>query len=151
LIVAGFVVLIVGVISLSYGLYVQSQLFPSLPVTYRDGPAVLAPDKTPDINHDGIVNIKDAEIIAAAWGSHCANYEYPGQPASKNWNASADLNDDGVVDKVDVAIFTQYWNAKLSILDPSGVEGQTFMSGLVLVILGLVMAIVGMRQKGWRR
>jgi hypothetical protein len=26
-----------------------------------------------------------------AYGSHCANYDYQGEPASLNWNPNADL------------------------------------------------------------
>jgi hypothetical protein len=57
-----------------------------------------------DVNKDGVVNLLDLAIIAAAYGSHCANYHYPGEPASPNWNPNADVNNDGVVNLLDLMI-----------------------------------------------
>jgi hypothetical protein len=48
-----------------------------------------------DINHDGVVNDLDLELLIAAWGS------VPGDP---NWNPDADINGDGVVDIRDLAL-----------------------------------------------
>jgi hypothetical protein len=45
-----------------------------------------------DLNHDGIVDIADAIILAKAFGAHGPNYDYPGEPASPNWNPEADLD-----------------------------------------------------------
>jgi hypothetical protein len=59
-----------------------------------------------DINGDGVVNIYDAILMSAAYGSHGPNYDYPGEPASSNWNPNADLNNDGVVDIYDVIILS---------------------------------------------
>jgi len=60
-----------------------------------------------DINGDGVVNIYDAILLAKAFGSHCANYDYQGEPASPNWNPNADLDNDGVVDVYDGIILSQ--------------------------------------------
>jgi hypothetical protein len=58
-----------------------------------------------DINGDGVVNMYDAILFAKAYNSHCANYDYQGEPASPNWNANADLNHDGIVNIYDAIIF----------------------------------------------
>ena len=57
-----------------------------------------------DINGDSIVDIYDAVLLAKAFNSHRANYDYQGEPASPNWNPSADLIGDGVVDIYDAII-----------------------------------------------
>ena len=48
-----------------------------------------------DVNRDGIVNMKDMAIVAAAFGS---------KPGDSNWNPNADINNDGVVNMKDMAI-----------------------------------------------
>ena len=48
-----------------------------------------------DINHDGVVDIHDLVILAAAYGS---------TPGAPNWNPAADLNKDGVVNLLDLQI-----------------------------------------------
>jgi len=62
-----------------------------------------------DINKDGVVDQKDLAILAAAYGSHCANYDYQGEPASPNWNPLADLNGDGVVNLLDLLLLANDW------------------------------------------
>jgi len=49
-----------------------------------------------DLNGDGVVNILDASILGAAYGS---------TPTNSNWNPNADINNDGKVDQIDVIIF----------------------------------------------
>jgi parallel beta-helix repeat protein len=48
-----------------------------------------------DLNQDGTVDISDAILVAASFGS------YPGHP---NWNSQADLNHDNVIDIFDIII-----------------------------------------------
>ncbi|MGA3192152.1 MAG: cohesin domain-containing protein [Candidatus Bathyarchaeia archaeon] len=57
-----------------------------------------------DLNHDGIVDIKDAIAFANAFGSHRANYDYQGEPASPNWNPEADLKGDGTINILDLIL-----------------------------------------------
>ncbi len=80
-----------------------------------------------DCNDDDIIDIVDAVIIGAAYGSHCdpnwdpradcnedwvVNYSdvqiiqdaYGSRPGDPNWDPRADCNDDGVVDIVDAVI-----------------------------------------------
>lgn len=52
----------------------------------------------PDLNDDGVVDIKDLSIAAQAYGS------YPGHP---KWNSDADLNEDGKVDIRDLALIAK--------------------------------------------
>jgi PKD repeat protein len=66
-----------------------------------------------DINGDGIVNILDAILLADAFGSHCANYDYQGEPASPNWNPNADLNGDGVVNILDMIILASHFGQSI--------------------------------------
>ena len=47
-----------------------------------------------DVNGDGVVDMRDIGIAAAAFGS------YPGHP---RWNPDADINQDNVVDMRDLA------------------------------------------------
>jgi peptide/nickel transport system substrate-binding protein len=54
-----------------------------------------------DINGDGTVDIYDAILLAAAFGS---------TPGSSNWNPSADLNGDGIVDIYDAIILAANFN-----------------------------------------
>ena len=56
---------------------------------------------TGDINGDGVVDIYDAILLAAAYGSHGFQ---PGVLASPNWNPDCDLNGDGVVDIYDAIL-----------------------------------------------
>ncbi len=58
--------------------------------------------RTPDINHDGVVNIIDAADFAYAFGSH------PGGP---RWNVNCDLNNDGVVNIIDAAYMAFYFDS----------------------------------------
>ena len=44
-----------------------------------------------DVNGDFKVNMKDIALVARAFGSHCANYDYQGEPVSSNWNPNADI------------------------------------------------------------
>jgi len=62
-----------------------------------------------DINGDFKVNLEDVVTLAAAYGSHCANYHYQGEPASPNWNPNADINGGGKVGLLDLAILAYYW------------------------------------------
>jgi hypothetical protein len=62
-----------------------------------------------DILGDGVVDIYDAIALSKAFGSHCANYSYPGEPASPNWNPAADLNHDGIVDIYDALILAEHF------------------------------------------
>jgi hypothetical protein len=48
-----------------------------------------------DINGDGVVDIYDAILLAAAYGS---------TPGTPNWNPNADINGDGIVDIYDAVI-----------------------------------------------
>jgi hypothetical protein len=48
-----------------------------------------------DVNHDGLIDIRDLARVAAAFGS------YPGQP---RWNRNTDVNEDGIVDIRDLVI-----------------------------------------------
>jgi hypothetical protein len=51
-----------------------------------------------DINGDGVVNVLDVIMQAAAFGS---------TPKDSNWNPRADLNDDGIVNILDAIILGQ--------------------------------------------
>jgi hypothetical protein len=57
-----------------------------------------------DVNADGIICMKDLEIMKAAFGST------PGKP---NWNPACDLNGDGKVDMGDITTATSNYG-KLS-------------------------------------
>ncbi len=70
---------------------------------------VQAEELVGDINGDAIVDIYDAVIFSIALNSHCANYDYQGEPASPNWNPDADLNLDGVVDIYDSIILASHF------------------------------------------
>jgi ABC-type transport system substrate-binding protein len=52
-----------------------------------------------DINTDGIVDIFDAVLLAAAAGA---------TPSSSNWNADADLNKDNIIDLFDAVILAAH-------------------------------------------
>jgi hypothetical protein len=51
--------------------------------------------KMGDVNADGIIDMKDLEIMSAAYGS---------TPGSPNWNSACDLNGDGLVDITDIVM-----------------------------------------------
>jgi hypothetical protein len=57
-----------------------------------------------DINKDGVVDLHDLAIIAAAYGST------PGDP---NWNPDADLNKDGVVSLLDFQLVASEYGQTL--------------------------------------
>jgi hypothetical protein len=56
-----------------------------------------------DLNKDGRVNILDIAIVAKAFGSHGPDIPNPGDPPSKNWNATADMDKNGWINIIDVA------------------------------------------------
>jgi PKD repeat protein len=51
--------------------------------------------KSPDLNHDGTVDIIDVSIMAFAFDS---------TPGTPRWNPNADLNNNGIVDIIDLSI-----------------------------------------------
>jgi hypothetical protein len=51
-----------------------------------------------DINHDGVVDIYDVVILAAAYGS---------TPSDPTWNSEADLSGDNVIDIYDVVLLAR--------------------------------------------
>jgi uncharacterized repeat protein (TIGR02543 family) len=57
-----------------------------------------------DINGDGTVDVYDAMILAAAFGSG---------PNSPNWNPNADINGDGTVDIYDAIILAAYFGQSI--------------------------------------
>jgi hypothetical protein len=60
-----------------------------------------------DLNQDGTVNLLDAILMGSAFLSHGPNYDYPGEPASPNWNPNADLNGDNIVNILDAIILAE--------------------------------------------
>ncbi len=60
--------------------------------------------RDPDINHDGVVNIIDAAILGAAYGT---------VTGSPRYNPAADLDANGVVDIIDASILGAYFGAPL--------------------------------------
>jgi hypothetical protein len=56
-----------------------------------------------DLNKDGTVNILDIAIVAKAFGSHGPDIPNPGDPPSKNWNATADMDKNGWINIIDIA------------------------------------------------
>jgi hypothetical protein len=57
-----------------------------------------------DINLDHSVNVIDAIALSPAFGSHGPNYDYPGEPASPNWNVYCDLLHIGTINVLDAII-----------------------------------------------
>jgi hypothetical protein len=53
-----------------------------------------------DVNADGIIDMKDINIMQAAYGS---------TPGSPNWNPACDLNGDGQVDMRDIEPAAWYY------------------------------------------
>jgi hypothetical protein len=61
--------------------------------------------------------LADLVALAKAYGSHRANYDYPGEPASPNWNPNADINGDGVVNLLDLVILAQHYGEQYTIYE----------------------------------
>jgi hypothetical protein len=57
-----------------------------------------------DLNHDGVVDIRDVILFANVYGFHGPNFDYPGEPASPGWRADADLNGDGTINILDLIL-----------------------------------------------
>jgi hypothetical protein len=57
-----------------------------------------------DINGDGVVNVYDASLAFAAFGS---------SPRAPNWNPAADLNGDGTVDIYDMIILAAHFGERI--------------------------------------
>jgi len=53
-----------------------------------------------DLNHDGIINIKDAQILALAWQA---------RPGEANFNPACDFNKDGIINIRDVTFLVLNW------------------------------------------
>jgi PKD repeat protein len=68
-----------------------------------------------DLDGDGkITDMRDIAIAAKAFGSHGPNYDYPGEPASPNWNPIADITGpngvpDGKVDMRDISLVAKHF------------------------------------------
>lgn len=58
----------------------------------------------PDVNDDGIVDIRDIVIAALAFGSMKVDDPKTPWNETRNWNPIADLNDDDIVDICDLVI-----------------------------------------------
>ena len=54
-----------------------------------------------DVNHDGVVDIYDAILLAKAYNSKLGD---------QSWNPSADLNGDNAVDIYDAILLSTHWN-----------------------------------------
>jgi hypothetical protein len=64
-----------------------------------------------DVNNDGVINLQDLAAFAQAYGSHCANYHYQGEPASPNWNERATLAPRfGQIGLTDLVTFAVYYS-----------------------------------------
>jgi hypothetical protein len=57
-----------------------------------------------DILHVGKIDGRDITVVAKAFGSHGPNYDYPGEPASPNWNPVCDLLGLNKVDGRDITL-----------------------------------------------
>jgi hypothetical protein len=95
--------------SVSWGRYVLSAQVPPLPYETNTGDNTLVDGtvkvKIPgDINGDDTVDIYDALLASAAYGS------VPGDP---NWNPAADLNGDNTVDIYDVIMLAGYFGTSI--------------------------------------
>jgi hypothetical protein len=85
--------------------------------------------KMGDVNADGIINMKDLEIMKAAYGS---------TPGSPNWNPACDLNGDGRVNILDVTkatgnygkVSTKYFTKRLTFSVPAPI-----IFGAILTVL----------------
>lgn len=75
-------------------LFVPSTLAVSCNVTTGSTASCMV-SKTPDLNHDGIVDIGDIATIASAYGS---------VQGSSNYNHATDLNGDGTINILDLAL-----------------------------------------------
>ena len=66
-----------------------------------------------DLNGDFKVSLLDLVILANAYGSHCADYHFQGEPASLKWNPNADVNNDGIVNLQDLVIMANHYGQQL--------------------------------------
>jgi hypothetical protein len=66
-----------------------------------------------DVLGDGVVDIYSAIALAAAFNSHGPNYDYPGEPASPNWNPNADILGTGLVDIYDAIVLAANFGQSL--------------------------------------
>jgi parallel beta-helix repeat protein len=66
-----------------------------------------------DLNGDFKVNLSDLTILARAYGSHCANYDYQGESAPPNWNPNADINGDGKVSLSDLTLMARHYGQSI--------------------------------------
>jgi len=60
-----------------------------------------------DVNMDGTVDLNDLILLNKAYGSHGPDYNYPGEPASPNWNQDADLNKDNIINGLDLFMLSK--------------------------------------------
>jgi hypothetical protein len=67
-----------------------------------------------DLNGDGVIDGADLAIVAKAFGSHCANFQGDGLPASPNWNPACDFNGDGQVNALDLALLVENFGETVS-------------------------------------
>jgi hypothetical protein len=85
--------------------------------------------KMGDVNGDGIIDMKDVDIMRATFGS---------TPGSPNWNPACDLNGDGVVNIKDATILgtnygqvsTKYFTKRLTFSVPAPI-----IFGAILTVL----------------
>jgi hypothetical protein len=62
--------------------------------------------KSPDVNGDGSVNVRDFIVVAKAFGAWPARY---------NWNPSADINSDDMVNVTDLRLVANYFEQSVDL------------------------------------
>ncbi|MBN2021927.1 MAG: PEP-CTERM sorting domain-containing protein [Pirellulales bacterium] len=87
--------------------------------------AAFAPPPPGDANRDGVVDKKDAALLAAHWLSD----------QGVSWD-TGDFNDDGVVDDLDLAILAANWTAQ----GGAAVPEPSMLAGLAALVLALLVA-----------
>ena len=63
-----------------------------------------------DLDGSGKVGLYELVTLAKAYGSHQADYHFPGEPASPNWNKVVDFLGKGIVLLADLVLVAQHWS-----------------------------------------
>jgi len=91
-----------------------------------------------DVNGDGKVDMIDIALVVRAYGSEIGDEKY---------DPRLDFNRDGVIDDADLNLITPYFGYSLSITgilaNPANPITQLFILGVILTVLGIIIALRG--------
>jgi len=136
--IAGVAMMVVGLILMGMA-YAESIKEPvSVVALYDMNDDGVVNWKDLDVNNDGKVDIYDIVSVAVSYGS---------RKGDDTFNPRCDFNQDERIDDIDLNLIKEFYGYPLSIFDVGTLEGQAFVLGLALCVMGTVFMTLGITKK----